>query len=68
MQFIKEYVPDKRWQTGQRPIVVKSSFLNFISWKIICFLNFITSSMVRGVEKSFSIVEEKEEISLEETK
>lgn len=65
MQFIKEHVPDKRWQSGQRPVVVESNPIFWILWIIVSQIEKLFKIIRVKLEKSFKIIdnpkEEKEE-------
>lgn len=68
MQFIKEYVPDKRWQTGQRPVVVKGNRVLWILWKLTKSLEKIFSSIKLAIERSFKIVDDIKEVANDQSK
>lgn len=60
MQFIKEYIPDKRWQTGLRPVVVKTNLFMYVLWSFFSFLKNITSHIKSSIESTFKEIEPKE--------
>jgi len=61
MKFIQEYVPDKRWADGQRPIEVIGNPVLWILWKIAKFLEEFFYYLKLFIERSFVIVEEHKE-------
>lgn len=53
MKFIKKCVPDKRWQTGERPIVVKGNPIFFGIWNLSKKIENLFKSIKLLLEKSF---------------
>lgn len=61
MKFVKEYVPDKRWANGQRPIHVLGNPVMWLMWKITLNLEGFFHQIKLLIERSFKVVEEHKE-------
>lgn len=54
MKFVKNFVPDKRWQNNRRPIVVNGNPLIWFFWKLLTFFKDLLSTIKQILEKSFT--------------
>lgn len=61
MQFIKEHVPDKRWQDNKRPITVEGNPVLWFFWKIVVLIKNVAISIKLVLEKSFKEIEDLKE-------
>lgn len=60
MQFTKMLVPDKRWQSGLRPVVVSGNIFSYVLWNIFKGLEALFKSLKDKVENKFTDIKEEE--------
>ena len=69
MRFIKEYVPDNRFQTGFRPLKVEGCFLTWLLWSLTKGIKKLAEHFITRYEAHFQEVVEKTEpiVKVDET-
>lgn len=67
MKFVREYVPDKRWQIGQRPINVESNYVFWALWKLSKRLEHLFFSIRKMLESKFKTIDDSKEDSHEQS-
>lgn len=53
MKFIKQYVPDKRYEKSERPVMVETNVFFWFFWKVLNIIEGIAAKLKKVLENNF---------------